>query len=58
MPGQIESLETEQAKLIESMGTPEFYKQPPTDIASARARQEELERKLDAAYARWAELED
>ena len=57
LPKRIEALEAEQAAWVESMGTAEFYRQGPADIAAARAKQEELERELAKAYARWEELE-
>jgi ABC transport system ATP-binding/permease protein len=57
LPGRIESLETEQAKLHEQMAAPDFYKQPPQDLAAARARLAELEAQLEQAYLRWEEIE-
>ena len=39
------------------MADPEFYKKPGHEIAQARARQQELENLLKAAYARWETLE-
>ncbi len=57
LPARIEALETEQAALIESMSSVEFYRQTPSEIASAKAKQETLENELTQAYARWEELE-
>ncbi len=58
LPKRIETLEAEQAALVETMGTAEFYRQGPTEITAAKAKQEELDRALAKAYARWEELED
>ncbi len=57
LPAKIEALETQQAALVESMGTPEFYRKDPAEIAAAMTRQEELAKELEAVYARWEELE-
>jgi ATP-binding cassette subfamily F protein uup len=57
LPGRIEALEAEQAKLVEAMGTAEFYKKPAAEIAAAKVRQTELERELEEAFKRWEELE-
>ena len=59
LPGKIEALEEEQARLIATLSSPEFYaKSDPADIARANARLQDLERELDEAYARWEELEE
>jgi ATP-binding cassette subfamily F protein uup len=57
LPLKIEKLEAEQAKLVEAMGDPEFYKQGPAALAEANAKQVQLERELAEAYAKWEELE-
>jgi ATP-binding cassette subfamily F protein uup len=57
LPAKIEALESEQAKLVELMGTPEFYKQGAAEINAANAKQTALEAELAAAYQRWEELE-
>jgi ATP-binding cassette subfamily F protein uup len=57
LPGQIEALEQQQAKLAEALADPEFFK---TKLAEARRVSRELaevEAKLAAAFDRWAELE-
>ena len=56
LPQLIETLETEQKQLHDTMADPNFYKQP-ANIATATARLEELKRQLQTAYARWEELE-
>lgn len=57
LPEQIEALETEQARLHETMTDPRFYQRPGVDIAVARERLETLEKMLVGAYERWAVLE-
>jgi ABC transport system ATP-binding/permease protein len=57
LPARIEALEAEQARLVEAMGMPDFYRQPPAEMQAASARQEALASELEAAYARWEELD-
>ena len=57
LPATIESLDAKLAELHEVMARPEFYKQPPTEIARQQAETKRLQQDLDAAYARWEELE-
>ncbi len=57
LPGRIETLESERRALHESMASPAFYKQDGSAIAQARARLEQSERDLTAAYERWEALE-
>jgi len=57
LPARIEALEREQSELTEQQGRPEFYKQPPAEQASARTRAAALAVELEAAYARWEQLE-
>ncbi|MBI5757418.1 MAG: ATP-binding cassette domain-containing protein [Planctomycetales bacterium] len=58
LPARIEVLETEQQELHAAMSAPSFYQQPKSDIATATARLEILERDLAEAFARWESLED
>ena len=58
LPATIEALESEQASLHEKMAEPAFYQGGGSDVAAATARLEVLERELEAAYARWTELEE
>ena len=58
LPGRIESLETEQRELHEAMGSPGFYRRGGEAIAAAKDRLAELEGELEAAYHRWAVLEE
>ena len=58
LPGAIESLETQIAELHATVVQPEFYKQPPQEIAAAAGRLKEFETQLAVALARWEELEE
>ena len=57
LPQTIESLESEQQGLFQTMGDPELYKKDQADIVANNDRLEELKRLLAEAYARWEELE-
>jgi ATP-binding cassette subfamily F protein uup len=57
LPPQIEALEAEQRSLYAQMADPQFYRDAGKEISRARARLDELGQALDAAYARWQELE-
>ncbi len=57
LPGLIETLETEQAGLVETLSDPQFYQQEGGAVAAARSRLEELETALHTAYRRWEALE-
>ena len=56
LPKRIEQLEAEQLTLVESMGTADFYRRAPGEIAATKAKQTELETMLAQTYARWEEL--
>jgi ABC transport system ATP-binding/permease protein len=56
LPGRIEALEGEQAKLLSAIADPDFYKQPAADITAATTRLNALEAELAATYARWEAL--
>jgi ATP-binding cassette subfamily F protein uup len=56
-PAKIETLEREHAELIARMSEPAFYRSDAQEQASAHARLAALPKELDAAYARWEELE-
>jgi ABC transport system ATP-binding/permease protein len=58
LPARIEALEAEQAALRRESESPEFYKQPADRIRAVLARLEALGPELDAAIARWMELEE
>jgi ABC transport system ATP-binding/permease protein len=57
LPQLIDTLEAEQAELHRRMAEPAFYQQPGDEIAKATARVDALHAELQAAYARWEELD-
>jgi ATP-binding cassette subfamily F protein uup len=57
LPAAIEALETEHAGLLEQLGRPDFYRVDPLERARIQQRLAGLPPQIDAAYARWAELE-
>jgi ATP-binding cassette subfamily F protein uup len=57
LPGRIEAREAEQVQLTEAAGRPELYRRDASEQGRVHARLAELLAELDAAYARWAELE-
>lgn len=56
LPGRIEALEAEQAEVNARLSSPDIYSDPKA-VQSAQARMAEIEAGLDAALARWEELE-
>jgi len=57
-PSKIESLETEQSGLLERLSEPGFYKRSVAEQARIHERMTALTGELEAAYARWSELEN
>lgn len=57
LPTTIESLETEKAELERMIADPAFYQRPHDEVRGSLARLQSLSAEIDAAYARWAELE-
>jgi ATP-binding cassette subfamily F protein uup len=57
LPDAIDALEAEQRALVERIGSPDFYKEPPDAIREALARAEELAQEVVRAYARWDDLD-
>jgi ATP-binding cassette subfamily F protein uup len=57
LPQKLDALEAAVRALHEAMSAPAFYQRGGSAIAEAKAKLEELERALAAAYARWEELE-
>jgi ATP-binding cassette subfamily F protein uup len=57
LPGRIETLEAEQARLHAATGDPAFYRQESEQIAATMTRLDEVNRELEVAYQRWATLE-
>ncbi|HTH13712.1 MAG TPA: ABC transporter ATP-binding protein, partial [Spirochaetia bacterium] len=58
LPGKIEALEAEKANLHETMASPDFYKTAGSRVTEVTNRLTALEVELEAAYTRWAELEE
>jgi ATP-binding cassette subfamily F protein uup len=58
LPQRIESLETSIATLTAQMTDPSFYQRDGAAITAHHARLADVQAELDAAYARWTELED
>jgi ATP-binding cassette subfamily F protein uup len=57
MPERIAALEDEQARLKDEAASPEFYKTGADHIRAVLARIDAVHAELDAALARWMELE-
>jgi ATP-binding cassette subfamily F protein uup len=57
LPARIEQLEAELAALDARMLEPSFYQQPAATITAANSERAARQATLDAAYARWAELD-
>jgi ABC transport system ATP-binding/permease protein len=58
LPVLIEELERELAELHERMADPEFFRADPEAIREASARSQVLPLEIEAAYERWAELDE
>ena len=58
LPAKIEALEAEDKALQEKINSPEFYKSGSENIRMALERVETLKTELEAAYERWATLEE
>ncbi|HEX2595063.1 MAG TPA: ATP-binding cassette domain-containing protein [Luteimonas sp.] len=58
LPQRIETLETEVVALTAQMNEPSFYQRDSAAITAHHATLARVQAELDAAYARWAELED
>ncbi len=57
LPGRIEKLEQEIAKIHDQLSQPEFYQQPPAKVTATNDRLAQLQEDLAQAYARWEELD-
>ena len=58
LPSRIEALEAEQSRLQSEAASPDFYKESPEHIRNVLARIESIAPELEAAIARWVELEE
>ena len=57
LPGRIEALEDDIGSLQQQLADPELYRTAPDTVARLRAELAQAEAKLEAAFARWDELE-
>jgi len=57
LPVRIEALENEQQELTARMSAADYHAQGPERMRADRLRGEAIEHELDAAFARWAELD-
>jgi ATP-binding cassette subfamily F protein uup len=57
LPAQIETLESDKAALEAEVADPAFYARPHGEVSAALARLAELGAAVEAAYARWSELD-
>jgi ABC transport system ATP-binding/permease protein len=58
LPARMEALEKEKNELAAQSADAGFYSLPRAEVAASLARLAELEEEIDAALARWMELED
>jgi len=58
LPKLIESLETEQAKIYEQLGDPNFYQTRAAEAAELQSRLEDIKQEMEEAFERWSELEE
>ena len=57
LPARIEALEADIAARTEAMNDPDFFRQDNATVMKANETLASLQRDLDAAYARWSELD-
>ena len=57
LPAQIESLEREQAALVERLADPDLYREA-TKLTGVQERMARVEQELAACLSRWEELEN
>ena len=57
LPGRIEALEARLAELHVQMADPAYHRQGADKIAANKQELGQVERDLEAAYARWGELD-
>jgi ATP-binding cassette subfamily F protein uup len=57
LPGRIDALENEMASLTEALSASGFYAKDSAAQAAHHARMAAVQAELDAAFARWAELD-
>jgi ATP-binding cassette subfamily F protein uup len=57
LPARLEDLEQRKALLASETGDPTFYARPHTEVAAKLEALAQLDLEIEAAFARWAELE-
>jgi ATP-binding cassette subfamily F protein uup len=57
LPARLEALEKQKSELTAEAADPGFYKRPHDEIAARLEQLAELDRNIEAAFTRWAELE-
>ena len=57
LPGRIDALENEIAERTARMNDPGYFQRDPADVQADNAALADAQAALDAAYARWQELE-
>jgi ATP-binding cassette subfamily F protein uup len=57
LPSRIEALEREQQELTARMSAADYHAQGPERIRADRLRSEAIDHELEAAFARWAEID-
>jgi len=57
LPARVEALEARMAELAAQLNDPELYRRDADQAARITADVAELQRQIDTAYARWAELD-
>ncbi|MFP4283758.1 MAG: ATP-binding cassette domain-containing protein [Opitutales bacterium] len=58
LPGEIEALEAEQARIATALADPKLYQESPEKITALQARHTEIEASLRTRYERWEALEE
>jgi ATP-binding cassette subfamily F protein uup len=58
LPGIIEKLEQQQARMAEQMAEPGFFAAEPDTVRDLTNQFNDIQSRLGAAYARWSALED
>jgi ABC transport system ATP-binding/permease protein len=57
LPAQLEALEQRKLQLAAEAADPAFYSRPHAQVAASLAALSRLDAEIEAAFARWAELE-
>lgn len=58
LPKLLEDLEADIERIQTDMGSADFYKKPPEEIANIQQNFKDKQNELDLSYARWEELEE